>query len=423
MAGRVRGFGGRAWRVVFVVAVLWLQMCGTTVGQDSHDNDDEDNKTTTKRPPFTAPTVIPTNAPLSKEVHTTVTTVMGSVCALMTTFILLQVFRVWYYGHNKWTYFNACLSLCFFWGVLRTALLFLYAQKTHIAASLNLESYLVLFVLPVWLQFMTLSLIVLYFCTAVLRAQPKLRRVLLHRVFWTCWLLLNAAFITINLWIATKLSKQDSIDNDDDSSSLVTTRIVVSEMLNFFVCLALVISVWKLRQLIASRTIIEGHGVTMRQITIFTAEIVPLFLSRFVYNMVATNDSNVAVWGYRFTFLSDRADLKNDDGVSFVFFVGALALWEIIPVMLITWYFWIPKRTNFYDNIGTSRKTQPDLYENSSQEDSDDDEGQEFAPVFMHTQYDSQPYGNYGSFEPYTPSSYTPMYDAFDNTPQTPLVQ
>ena len=31
-----------------------------------------------------------------------------------------------------------------------------------------------------------------------------------------------------------------------------------------------------------------------------------LFLSRFIYNMVAMSDTNMEAWGYRWTFLSDH---------------------------------------------------------------------------------------------------------------------
>ncbi len=36
------------------------------------------------------------------------------------------------------------------------------------------------------------------------------------------------------------------------------------------------------------------------------AEVFVLFVSRFVYNMIALGSGNVETWGYRWTFLSDH---------------------------------------------------------------------------------------------------------------------
>lgn len=100
-------------------------------------------------------------------------------------------------------------------------------------------------------------------------------------------------------------------------------------------------------------------------------EIELLFLSRFIYNMVAIGTGNMETWGYRWTFLSDhvsfhgwgscetrahglvvsptQADRKHDDGKGYIFFVMALFLWEIVPVFTIIWFFWVRKHASYQE--------------------------------------------------------------------------
>lgn len=152
-----------------------------------------------------------------------------------------------------------------------------------------------------------------------------------------------------------------------------------------------------------------------------------LFLSRFVYNMVAITNINVDLWGYRWTFLTDQvrpggrrchvhdelhqppspsqpppalggspmrltfaapllalphiphsqADRRDDDGWSFVFFVGALFVWEVMPVFLVVWFFWVPKNRSYIkarEAVDNDRRPLNPTAVSFEKEDSSEDE-------------------------------------------------
>ena len=46
--------------------------------------------------------------------------------------------------------------------------------------------------------------------------------------------------------------------------------------------------------------------------SLFVGILVPLFLSRSLYNFVALNNEDVDVWGYKWNFLTDRVCLRLD---------------------------------------------------------------------------------------------------------------
>ena len=70
-----------------------------------------------------------------------------------------------------------------------------------------------------------------------------------------------------------------------------------------------------------------------------------ILLSRSVYNLYAVNQNNSSIhhWRYNLAFLSDKRDRQEDETIFFVFAIGAVFIWEILPVIIITIFFWVPK--------------------------------------------------------------------------------
>lgn len=143
---------------------------------------------------------------LPAQVHTSVTITIAVVCLLMTVVLCFQVLRIHLYGYRKLSYFYACLWMSLWWGVLRTYLLFQYAVHRNVASSLSLAVYIVLFVLPVCLQYATFSLVTLYFSTVLGgRAEWK------SRWYWqtfnhVLWVGSNLGVLVVSIYSAVQLN-------------------------------------------------------------------------------------------------------------------------------------------------------------------------------------------------------------------------
>eukprot|EP00053_Salpingoeca_punica_P009783 m.88075 g.88075 ORF g.88075 m.88075 type:complete len:417 (+) comp15162_c0_seq2:263-1513(+) len=354
----------------------------------------------------TAPTIGP---PLPPTVHTPVTLAVAIVLLAMTGILLFQVFRVWFYNYRKLSFFNVCLTLSLAWAVLRSVLMLTYVVKKHVAESLTLSEHLGYFIVPVYLQFATFSLVALYFTLVTLKGTKQSKDK--QKTFcWIFWFLTNAGFLIVNVYCAEKLHHRSTYTSD--SNKIMNTRVLGTEIFTICMCAALVLAVYKLRQKSQGQnsTSIEGHGITVRQITIFTAEVVPLFLSRAIYNIVALTN-NLETWGYRFTFLSDRYDRANDSGETFILFVACLFIWECIPVFLVMWFFWIPAKPSYLPlpsgnpNIAGMSHNAPFNSTSSEDElnedDDDDDDQYKHVPPSRTNNYLQDLVGtspNYGSF-------------------------
>lgn len=313
-----------------------------------------------------SPTLTP---PLRPTVHTPVAVALAVVTGCLTLFIVFQIYRVWRYKLRKDSKVHIALILSLFWGVLRTTLISIYAQDKNVAGSMDVGAYILLFAIPVCLQYTTFSLVILDFCEAATRDFSD--RQIIKRVIRIICYLCNCSFWFSNIVFAVQ---QNDMDPDDHESglSIVRKRVLVSESLSIFLSFTLCIAGFLLRKSVHVGLFLNRLGQTRPAITtfLFIVSLVSLFLSKSIYNIVAIGADNMDMWGYRFTFLSDRFSRSNDNGLPFVWFVIAVFVWEFLPVAIMVIFFWVSP--SGYDE-STYRMPASVVRFDNTKEDSDDD--------------------------------------------------
>ncbi|EDQ90797.1 uncharacterized protein MONBRDRAFT_31655 [Monosiga brevicollis MX1] len=316
------------------------------------------------------PTYGPTlPASVSHAVHGPAVFALATLLGLLTLILAVQVLRVWLYNHVKLSCFNICLTSSLLWSILRTALLITYAIRHHVAAHLDFVVYVVLFVLPSCLQFLTFSAVNLHYVSVVTHASAGQRD---HRWFFfisrTLFFLANFGFACTNILCAA-LMEQSAAEHDDASlNAQMQTRVYFTELFMVANSFMLITVAFKL----GSRgPLLEGPRITRKMIGL-AAIIAPLFVSRSIYNIVSINTAKSHIWGYRWTFLSDHADRQADDGWAFLAFVLALLVWEFFPVVVVTLFFWVRVPTADTENKPLLRGRVSFRQSESSLEDDDD---------------------------------------------------
>ena len=97
------------------------------------------------------------------EVKLSLTVVFTVLYALLFLFIWIQLILILVYRHKRLSYQSVFLYLCLLWAALRTTLFSFYFNDSSLANSLPVMWKWMLYSLPIALQFVTLSLLALYF--------------------------------------------------------------------------------------------------------------------------------------------------------------------------------------------------------------------------------------------------------------------
>lgn len=101
---------------------------------------------------------------LPAGVHLGLTVFLTIVYAALFITIYIQLFRLLYYQHKRLSYQSVFLFVCLVWAALRIDLFAFYYKNVRLATTLPRGWYFTLYALPVCLQYVTLTLLVLYFC-------------------------------------------------------------------------------------------------------------------------------------------------------------------------------------------------------------------------------------------------------------------
>ena len=111
---------------------------------------------------FTTPAqILPPISHLANLVLASVFTVLYAVLFLL---ILVQLYLILYFKHRRLSYQSVFLFIYLFWAALRTTLFSFYFDDTSSLHGNNVGPFArwLLFALPIYLQFLTLSLLTLY---------------------------------------------------------------------------------------------------------------------------------------------------------------------------------------------------------------------------------------------------------------------
>ena len=109
---------------------------------------------------FTTPAeILP---PISHLAHLLLASVFTVLYAVLFLLILMQLYLILYFKHRRLSYQSVFLFIYLFWAALRTTLFSFYFDDTLKANNMASFARWLLFALPIYLQFLTLSLLTLY---------------------------------------------------------------------------------------------------------------------------------------------------------------------------------------------------------------------------------------------------------------------
>ena len=99
---------------------------------------------------------------ISHTTHLSLAIVFTVLFALLFLMILLQLCLILYFGHRRLSYQSVFLFIYLFWAALRTTLFSCYLDDSSTTGSFHMFTRWLLFAVPIYLQFLTLSLLTLY---------------------------------------------------------------------------------------------------------------------------------------------------------------------------------------------------------------------------------------------------------------------
>lgn len=102
--------------------------------------------------------------PISHLAHLALASVFTALFAVLFILILVQLYLILYFKHRRLSYQSVFLFIYLFWAALRTILFAFYFDDTTALQANKIGSFArwLLFAMPIYLQFLTLSLLTLY---------------------------------------------------------------------------------------------------------------------------------------------------------------------------------------------------------------------------------------------------------------------
>ena len=146
--------------------------------------------------------------------------------------------------------------------LIGTTLLALYATPEHnksIADNLGELPYVLLYVVPPLLQYLTCSLLALYFAQVCIHAAVKpSRRDKLNKLAVAVCVAVNVIGTILGVGGAIHFHQLPDV-NSADAQKGIKDRVIITEMFNVFLCGVWVASVLQLRRLLKQKRLIEGQ--------------------------------------------------------------------------------------------------------------------------------------------------------------------
>ncbi|KXJ18721.1 integral membrane protein GPR137B [Exaiptasia diaphana] len=320
----------------------------------------DSNGTTKNILPFsrviTEGTTIPSSVqpPLPFNVHLGFAVVFIAIYALLFFFIISQLTLILYYRHRRLSYQSFFLFTCLFWAGARTSLFSFYFHDCMTVNNLPAFPRWLLFALPIYLQFLMLTLLTLYLVKFLVKSgRTSLEPARYKRTPNVIFTISNLIFLVINVISSVFCPDQSA------SRGLVITRVIVNEFLFIFAGILLCLSMRKITKTSNSSFFLEGQSTTVCQATSICLIVVFLYISRAVYNMIAiTVPHDLSTFGFGWINISDEGEINNHDRIqnnvralTFVAFGVVLILWEVFPTFMIIWFFRVRRPKDVSANV------------------------------------------------------------------------
>lgn len=305
---------------------------------------------------FTTPADI--QPPISHLAHLVLAVVFTVLFAVLFVLILVQLYLILYFKHRRLSYKSVFLFIYLFWAALRTTLFAFYFDDTTALHANKIGSFArwLLFALPSYLQFLTLSLLTLFLAKVVLKTRrTSFDPVTFRKYVVGSFVTVNSVFFAINITSSFVCPEQDAHDK------LVILRVVVNGLLFVVVGIVLCFCIIKIIRAPSPTVLLESQGATTRQGIVLCVAVVMLYVSRVVYNLIAvTVPHDLSSFGYGWINVSDEGEIKYKDptnstslhsdirNVEFITFGIVLIVWEVLPTFMFVWFFRV-RRPNVGD--------------------------------------------------------------------------
>lgn len=292
--------------------------------------------------------------PISDAARFSLAIVFTSLFALLFLMISVQLCLILYFGHRRLSYQSVFLFIYLFWAALRTTLFSFYFNDSSTVDHLHSFFKWLLFALPIYLQFLTLSLLTLYLAKVVL----KTRRTTIEPVKFRKYLCVS--FATVNItFLAVNIASEVVCPEQNAHEIMVIVRVVLNGFLFVVVGIVLCVCIRKITRAPAVNVLLEGQGATPRQGILLCVFVVLVYVSRVIYNLAAvTVPHDLSSFGFGFINVSDEREIKlktpsakTDPNIldrEFVTFGAVLIVWEVLPTFLVLWFFRV-RRPNVGD--------------------------------------------------------------------------
>lgn len=314
-------------------------------------------------------------------VQLSLTIVFTALYALLFLFIWIQLILILVYRHKRLSYQSVFLYLCLLWAALRTTLFSFYFNNNSLANRLPVGWKWLLYSFPIALQFLTLSLLALYFSQVVLKSlttyEPHVRyrkRRYLFIVFGS----VNFIFFVLNILDVILVDNEPCCRRN-----VVLTRVVINQTLFVVTSFALCYCIIKLSRASTGNLLLEGQGTTLCQASVFCVIIGLLYVSRAVYDIIAVSPVNLPSFGYGWINVSDEGEASTDGHFTiegardygYVSFGVVLFVWEFLPTFFVVVFFRVKRPQQGLGSIITSGKENRKTYffDNPDRYNSDDD--------------------------------------------------
>lgn len=168
------------------------------------------------------------------------------------------------------------------------------------------------------------------------------------------WGIFNLIFFVVNTMCAIISYQQFNEQRYPDDSSMpnmgvftqpknspyLYVRVSITEGLFLIVAAVNSACIVKIARNSSHRLTLETQGMSVVQTTVAAMLIVVMYTSRTVCNLVALGRTKeVDSFGYDWPIASDEAEFGGDAGTGYVTFSVALAVWELLPTLIMTLYF------------------------------------------------------------------------------------
>eukprot|EP00164_Ancoracysta_twista_P006495 GFYU01009048.1.p1 GENE.GFYU01009048.1~~GFYU01009048.1.p1 ORF type:complete len:370 (-),score=56.30 GFYU01009048.1:35-1144(-) len=246
------------------------------------------------------------------------TILLIALYALLILTCVVQISRILYYRHNLISYQVGFLAFCLMWTTFRVAF---WSISTDADATLSL----VLFWLPINIEFATFSLLALYYAhlVQILKRNKAEWESHLKRKYFLIYVVVNVILFLLNAtWVAVAVNKGDVSKHMGNVHSCFSGAV--------FLVLVLVLAVfgWQVSHanLYKVQTPFQAKQATPRVIKGITLTIFICFFTRCVFNFLSLANIGVEVI---------HGKEKSLSTVGFLLYV----LWEVMPTALVLVFF------------------------------------------------------------------------------------